>query len=367
MTTAHAPTGETEMSLHGRPAHYAGGLHEIAPSTWAWLQPNGDLGESNAGFVADSDHVLLVDTLWDLRLTQRMLDVASAAGIAMPEAVFNTHSDGDHCWGNQLLPDAEIISSAAAKKLMTLDTPAEMRRMQRGGQVLGAIGRLPLPVVGSLDVPKLPRLPLREMGGLMTPFDWSDVYLTLPTRTFDESLSLAVGERAVELLMVGPAHTGGDSIAWVPDVSVCFAADILFIGCTPITWAGPVTGWLRALDTLAGLGAETYVPGHGSVCGPAEVALLREYFEWVAAEGVVQLERGTGPAHAARKLLLSDEFESLPWAVWEDPSRLVVTLHTEQYVRDGGKGHLVGAGRSRAVVQMQRTKADLARRRKAAA
>lgn len=367
MTTVHEPTGEVELSLHGQPAHFAGGLHEIAPATWAWLQPNGDLGESNAGFVADGDHVLLVDTLWDLQLTRRMLDAARAAGIATPETVFNTHSDGDHCWGNQLLADAEIISSLAAKKLMTLDTPAEMRRMQSGGKLLGVIGRLPLPVVGSLAVPKLPRLPLREMGGLMAPFDWREIELTLPTRTFDESLTLAVGDRSVELMMVGPAHTGGDSIAWLPDVSVCFAADILFIGCTPITWAGPVAGWLRALDTLEGLGAEMFVPGHGPVCGPAEVALLREYFEWVAAEGVTQLDRGTGPTRAARNMLFSDEFEQLPWAAWEDPSRLVVTLHTERYVRDGGKGHLVGTGRSRAVVQMQRTKADLARRRKTAA
>lgn len=365
MTTAHAPTGETEMSLHGQPAHFAGGLHEIAPATWAWLQPNGDLGESNAGLIADGDHVLLVDTLWDLRLTGLMLDAAHAAGIATPETVFNTHSDGDHCWGNQLLAGAEIISSSAAKKLMTLDTPAEMRRMQSGGKLLGAIGRLPLPVVGSLAVGKLPRLPLREMGGMMTPFNWREIRLTLPTRVFDETLTLVVGRRTVELMMVGPAHTGGDSIAWLPDVSVCFAADILFIDCTPITWAGPVAGWLRALDTLSGLGAKIFVPGHGPVCGPAEVALLREYFEWVTAEGVAQLEAGTGPARAARNMLFSDAFESLPWATWEDPARLVVTLHTEQFTRDGGKGHLVGAGRVRAVMQMQATKAELARRRKA--
>lgn len=362
-----APAAPAQRSLHGARARYPGGLHEVAPETWAWLQPNGDLGESNAGLIAGGEHVLLVDTLWDLHLTRRMIAAARDAGIAMPETVFNTHSDGDHCWGNQLFPEAEIISSSAAKKLMTLDTPAELRLMQRGSRLLGAVGRLPLPVVGSLNVPKLPRLPLREMGGLMTPFDWSEIELTLPTRTFDESLAIEVGGRVVELTMVGPAHTGGDSIAWVPDVSVCFAADVLFIDCTPITWAGPVAGWLRALDTLMALDAETFVPGHGPVCGRTEVALLREYFEWTVAEGVSQLERGTGPVRAARNMLLSDEFESLPWAAWEDPARLVVTLSTEQYVRGGGRGHLVGAGRSRAVMHMQRTKADLARRRKAVA
>ena len=179
-----------------------------------------------------------------------MLDAARAAGIARPETVFNTHSDGDHVWGNQLLADAEIVSSAKAKRLMTLDPPNEMRRMQRGGKLLGAIGSLPLPLIGTLDLPHLPRLPLREMGRLMAPFDWRGIELTLPSRTFDGRLELAVGERKVELIEVGPAHTGGDSVAWVPDVSVCFAADVLFIGCTPIMWAGPVAGWLTALLSL---------------------------------------------------------------------------------------------------------------------
>ncbi|MBK5231290.1 MAG: MBL fold metallo-hydrolase, partial [Thermoleophilia bacterium] len=138
------------LTLHGEPARFTGGLRSVAAGTWAWLEPNGDLGESNAGFVVSGEHVLLIDTLWDLPLTQRMLDAARAAGIARPETVFNTHSDGDHVWGNQLLAGAEIVSSTKAKQLMTLDPPNEMRRMQRGGKLLGAIGSLPLPLVGTL-------------------------------------------------------------------------------------------------------------------------------------------------------------------------------------------------------------------------
>jgi hypothetical protein len=39
-------------TLTGAPARFQGGLHELARRTWAWLQPNGGLGESNAGLIA---------------------------------------------------------------------------------------------------------------------------------------------------------------------------------------------------------------------------------------------------------------------------------------------------------------------------
>ena len=58
-------------SLHGAPARYAAGLQELGEDVWAWLQPNGGLGESNAGLVRGEGESLLVDTLWDLRLTAR--------------------------------------------------------------------------------------------------------------------------------------------------------------------------------------------------------------------------------------------------------------------------------------------------------
>jgi glyoxylase-like metal-dependent hydrolase (beta-lactamase superfamily II) len=61
-------------SLLGRPARYETGLQDLGGGLHAWLQPNGDLGESNAGLVVGEGESLLIDTLWDLRLTRRMLD-----------------------------------------------------------------------------------------------------------------------------------------------------------------------------------------------------------------------------------------------------------------------------------------------------
>lgn len=352
-----------DQTLHRERPRFERGFHSVGEQTWAWLQPNGGLGESNAGLVASGDHVLVVDSLWDLKLTRAMLNAARELVDAPVEILVNTHSDGDHCWGNQLFSNARIISGATAKRLMTLDTPKQLRAMQRSGRALGKIGRLPLPLIGTRDYGRLPRLPLRDLGNEFAPFDWSEVELTLPTETFEGQLDLMLGERAVSLIEVGPAHTGGDTVVWLPDARVCFAADILFIGGTPVMWAGPISSWVAAIDTISALGAERYVPGHGPICGQAEVDSLREYFQWVGSEGGALLDRGVSPAKAARKLLLSGEFADLPWAKWSDPERLVVTLSAEQHVRDGGSDHIVGAARSRVVAQMQLAKTALARAR----
>jgi cyclase len=351
------------VTLHGDVARFDAGFAEVAPGTWAYMQPNGGLGESNAGLIFDGEHAMFVDSLWDNKLTAEMLRSARRIVDVAPETLFNSHSDGDHVWGNQLFTGARIISTAAAKELMTLDPPKALRAMQRGGRLLGAIGRAPLPLIGPRDVAGLPRLPLAHMGREMAPFDWSNVELTLPTETFEGATTVAVGGRNVELIEVGPAHTMGDAVAWLPDVRVCFAADILFIGGTPIMWAGPVASWISALETISALRADIFVPGHGPICGQSEVDLLREYFEWIEAEGITQLDRGVAPAKAARALLLSTEFEALPWSGWDDPARLVVTLSTEQFRRGGGDGQLGGIARSRVITQMQLASTALMRKR----
>ncbi len=100
-------TSKGERTPLGNPVAFDGGLVEIGARTWAWIQPNGGLGESNAGLVVGDGEALLVDTLWDENLTAAMLSamepVTAAAGAPIGQ-LFNTHGDGDHWYGNGLLP-----------------------------------------------------------------------------------------------------------------------------------------------------------------------------------------------------------------------------------------------------------------------
>ena len=123
--------------------------------------------------------------------------------------------------------------------------------------------------------------------------------LTLPTRTFEGRLDLDVGGRTVELIEVGPAHTRGDAIAYVPDARTVFTGDILFIGGTPIVWAGPLSNWIAACDLMLGMDVETVVPGHGPVTDKAGVARVRDYLSFVEREATIRYEAGMDAWEAA--------------------------------------------------------------------
>ena len=98
---------------------YTRGLHELGDGLWCWLQPDGSWGWSNAGLVTAEGGSLLVDTLFDLNNTREMLDAMRRVAERSPiEAAMNTHGNGDHCFGNQLLPgDAPIYATKAATAL----------------------------------------------------------------------------------------------------------------------------------------------------------------------------------------------------------------------------------------------------------
>jgi cyclase len=163
---------------------YAKGLHEVADGVWAYLQPDGGWGWSNAGLITGDDGSLLVDTLFDLRLTAEMLEQMRAltpAG-ARIGTVVNTHANGDHCYGNALLADAEIVSTARCAEEMLELPPSTMAALLRSADTLGAAGQF--------------------VQRIFAPFSFEDVPLTVPTRTFEQRLDLHVGGRTVSLIEV---------------------------------------------------------------------------------------------------------------------------------------------------------------------
>jgi cyclase len=300
-----------------------GGLMEVAAGVHAWVQPDGGWGRSNAGLVVGDGASLLVDTLWDLRLTGRML---AAMGPLLQEApisaVVNTHSDGDHWWGNELVDQAQIVATALAADVMRRQAVEELLRFARLGAVARQAARVPLP--GRETAAAVGRL----VGDALGPFEFRDVTLRPPDRTFHGELVLEVGGRELRLIEVGPAHTPGDLVVHVPDARTVFAGDILFIGVTPVMWAGPVERWLAALERLADSGADTFVPGHGPVCGVAEIERLAEYWRWLEAAARRRLAAGASPAAVARDVVLGDEIAARGFADWLHPERAVINVRT---------------------------------------
>ena len=110
---------------------YERGLFEVGDGLFAWIQPDGTWGWSNAGLVVDEDASLLVDTLFDLPLTRAMLDAMADASPAARkiDVLVNTHANGDHCYGNQLVGDARILASRASAEEMDESSTGRRRNV----------------------------------------------------------------------------------------------------------------------------------------------------------------------------------------------------------------------------------------------
>src|SRR5574340_1611714 len=114
-------------------------LRDIGNGCFAYLQPPGGTGQTNAGLVVDDDSSLLVDTLYDLAHTEAMLAAMRAATPAARRigTLVNTHADGDHTWGNQLAAGAEIIGHVTLAEDFAAVTPAVIMDVLRNREHYG--------------------------------------------------------------------------------------------------------------------------------------------------------------------------------------------------------------------------------------
>lgn len=261
-------------------------LSEVAADVFAYVQPDGTWWINNTGLLVGPHAAVAVDTCATEARTRAFLAAAATATPRPVRTLVNTHHHGDHTHGNWLLRDATIVAHTATRTAM-----AE-----------AGIWR---------DPP------------FWTPFDLGQVELEPPSLTFDDAVTLWVGDLRCEVRHVGgPAHTTNDSIVWIPDRGVLFAGDLLFSGGTPFVLMGSVLGSIRVLEqVLAPLQAQTVVAGHGPVCGPEVIDQVLGYLRFVRDLAQRGREAGLTPLTLAREADLGE------YAGWHDAERIVGNLH----------------------------------------
>jgi rhodanese-related sulfurtransferase/glyoxylase-like metal-dependent hydrolase (beta-lactamase superfamily II) len=99
--------------------------------------------------------------------------------------------------------------------------------------------------------------------------------LTRPDITFDEEYIIELGGEHIELLNLGPAHSPGDIVAWLPKRRLVIAGDIAFHQrLLPVFEHTDTEAWIETWDSLVGLNAEIIIPGHGE---PTTIKEVTQY------------------------------------------------------------------------------------------
>ena len=280
------------------------GLHDLGNGCWGYIVPDGSWGWSNAGLIADGDDTLLVDTLFDLKCTAEMLaEMRSAVPSSERIGILvNTHADGDHTFGNQLVDGARIISTKGTVSDFDRFDPKVLTSVQQNPSQFGAAGEF--------------------MAECFRPFDFSGIELTPPTETFSGEMNIMVGSKLVKLIEVGPAHSLGDTLIYVPEDKVLYTGDILFSAGTPIAWYGPLARWIDICDMVLGMDVEIIVAGHGPVSTKEDVRKMRDYLVDITNKARPFYEQGVDFLDAAYKMDLGE------YKDWNDAERVIVTIQT---------------------------------------
>ena len=301
---------------YGETARFREGLYRLSDRTYAWMVPNGSWGEANFGLIDCDGKSVLIDTGWDLNYTREFLKYAADLLAHSPvETVINTHADGDHCWGNQLFEGRRIIATQACIEHLHHVTPASLRALTKASKVMKL-----LPVAG-LDVLG------HYAGAMLAPYDFRGIHLTSPNQGFTGETAITVNGIDLVLSELGPAHTEGDAMVYVPSEKVLYAGDILFTGSTPVMWAGPLANIVAGLRRILALDAQFIVPGHGPLASRADVETQIAYWETIEEALHKRRRQGMPPAQAAADLLLSPAFQASPFARWDSPERLIRNAH----------------------------------------
>jgi glyoxylase-like metal-dependent hydrolase (beta-lactamase superfamily II) len=265
-------------------------LRQLAPNVYAYVQGGGPGisagGVSNAGVIAGRDHLVAIDALQGPIPTRGFIAAATKATGKPFARMILTHHHGDHVNGLQFFDQSvEILSHPYCKAEMAKAVPT--------------LARTWTPVPGIADKAEERRLPL-------------------PAVTFRDDLVYDINGIEVQFRVVGPAHTWGDVVAYLPQHKVVFLGDVGFFWVAPYANNSWITRWIDVCNAINGWDVDVLVPGHGPIGGKKELAEMRTYFEVLKVEARTRYDKKMAPGVAAAEIRLG-RFDN-----WIGPERLIM-------------------------------------------
>ena len=209
-----------------------------------------------------------------------MRALLDAVGLAPADVVqvINTHQHSDHTWGNQVF-DCPIL----AHELCHAGMAANLKGPWRLDEIRASIAAR-----GESD-PEWAAEMRHKTEGLR---------ITLPTETLSQRKALEIGGVRLEVIHQD-AHSPGLCVVWLPGAGVLYASDLIFEGRYPFIGDADLPELISVLGRLPEYGARAIVPGHGVLCGEAEIEALRSYLHETWARTIDHLAQGHSADEAA--------------------------------------------------------------------
>jgi len=215
---------------------------EIGDGLWAFTAE----GDPNSGVIIGDESVMVIEAQATPRLAEKVIaEIRKVTDKPISHLVL-THYHAVRVLGASAYGAPEIIMSDAARAMV----------VERGQEDWDSeFQRFPRLFEGHESIPGL----------------------TYPTTTFSDSMTVYLGNRRVDIMHLGRAHTAGDAVVWVPDAEVMFTGDIVEYHSACYCGDGHFADWGETLENIASFDPVSIAPGRGdALTGRAKVAAALE-------------------------------------------------------------------------------------------
>lgn len=189
-------------------------------------------GDPNSGVIIGDEEVMIVEAQATPRLARLVIEKVREVTDKPITRLALTHYHAVRVLGAAAYAAREIIMSDAARAMV----------VERGMEDWQSeFARFPRLFEGHEEIPGL----------------------TFPTTTFSGRMSVYLGNRRVDLMQLGRAHTAGDIVIHVPDENVMFTGDIVEYRSACYCGDGHFGDWPATLSEIAAIAPDAIAPGRG--------------------------------------------------------------------------------------------------------
>ena len=236
-------------------------IEKLDDGIYAAIHKTGGYAICNSGIIDLGNETLIFDCFISPKAEKDLKKAAEELTGNEVKYVVNSHFHNDHVRGNQIFVDAQIISTKRTAELIEEIAPEELEWEAK--VIDHRIETTTQKLAEETDPFKLEELKM-WMGYYQAIKESQGSYkITLPNTFIKDTLVINGNKRELILFTKGKGHTESDIVLWLPEVKILFASDLLFVDCHPWLGDGFPEDWIRYLQDLQKLNAQSIVPGHG--------------------------------------------------------------------------------------------------------
>ncbi len=189
-------------------------------------------GDPNSGVIIGDDSVMVVEAQATPRLARKVIECIRGVTDKPISHVVLTHYHAVRVLGASAFAAGQVIMSEKARAMV----------VERGQEDWDSeFARFPRLFQGHEEIPGL----------------------TWPTTTFHGRMSVYLGERRVDIMQIGRAHTAGDAVVYVPDQNVMFTGDIVEYHSACYCGDGHFHDWPGTIEAIGAWDLDAIAPGRG--------------------------------------------------------------------------------------------------------